>query len=373
MKCRTVLATVTVTMAGALAAAACGSSVSAEIDRDRQLDADMAAVVASGVPGVALVIRDEGNTTRLAQGLGDVATGTPMGVDDRIRIGSLSKSYVAVVVLQLVDEGRLALDDRIEQWVPGLVPNGADISVRQLLNHTSGIPNYEEHPDYMAPYLAGDFGHVTTPRQLVHMGTSQGELFPPGTSSAYSNTNYTVAGLVVEAATGRPLAEELERRIFDPLDLDATYLPEAPEIDGVHAHGYFVMGQPPATDVTRFSPSIGWAGGGIVSTDADVTTFYRALLGGELLPAHLLEQMMTTVTGSSGERYGLGLAQRELSCGTAWGHGGNFPGYLVESYSSPTGGHQVTAAYNLDPNSMAPASKEAVTSLLEHAFCGVDG
>src|SRR3954454_10203423 len=107
MKCRIVLSTVAVTMAGALTAAACGSSVSAEIDRDRQLDADMAAVVASGVPGVALGLSDQGNTTRLAQGLGDVASGTPMGVDDRVRIGSLSKSYVAVLVLQLVDEGRL--------------------------------------------------------------------------------------------------------------------------------------------------------------------------------------------------------------------------------------------------------------------------
>jgi D-alanyl-D-alanine carboxypeptidase len=356
----------------ALALAACGgASIAKEVARDKQVDTDMAAVTASGVPGVAIVIRDGGSTSRVASGVGEVATNTPMTVGDRVRIGSLAKSYVSVVLLQLAGENKLSLEDSVEKWLPGLVPNGANITIRQLLNHSSGIANYEEHPQYLAPYLAGDLAHVTTPAELVAMGTSRGPLFPPGTSSAYSNTNYTVAGLIIEKVTGSTLGAQFEQRIFGPLKLGSTYLPTAPEIDGKHAHGYFVVDKPPATDFTRFSPSIGWAGGSIISTPDDVTVFYRALLGGHLLRPELLKQMMTTIPGSNGEQYGLGLAQKTLPCGTAWGHGGNFPGYLVESYSSLDAQHQVTVAYNLDPNSMQQASKDAVERLLQDAFCGV--
>ena len=267
MQHRTAFLSIAIAAAGVFAVAGCDSSISAEIARDRQLDTDMAAVTDTGVPGVALVIRDGDNTTRLAHGVGESATNTPLQVDDQFRIGSLSKSYVAVVMLQLVDEDRLALDDSIERWVPGLVPNGGEITVRQLLNHTSGIPNYEEHPDYMAPYLAGDFGHVTTPQQLVDMGTSQRDAVPAG---------HRLDVLEHELHDRRPRHRGGHRhdagRAARPAHLRAVgarappRCPTDPEIEGTHAHGYFVLGQPPATDVTRFSPSIGWAGGGIVST-----------------------------------------------------------------------------------------------------------
>jgi D-alanyl-D-alanine carboxypeptidase len=353
----------------AVAAGACGS-ISREVARDKKVDADLAAVNATGVPGVSILVRQGASTSRVASGVADVATGAPVKVSDQFRIGSISKSFVSVVVLQLAQEHKLSLEDSVARWLPGLVPNGDKITVRQLLNHTSGIANYEEHPDYMAPYLKGDFGHVTTPAQLVRMGVAQGPLFPPGTSSAYSNTNYTVAGLIVEKVTGTTLGDQLTQRIFTPLKLGSTSLPTSPEITGPHAHGYFVLAQPPATDVTTFSPSIGWAGGGIVSTTDDVTTFYKALLGGRLLSPEMLAQMMTTVPGTNGEMYGLGLAQRELPCGTVWGHGGNFPGFLMESYSSVSGEHQVTVAYNMDPNSMQPPTVDAVQKLLVDAYCG---
>jgi D-alanyl-D-alanine carboxypeptidase len=358
-----------VLVALAVTAGACGS-ISREVARDRKIDADVAAVNATGVPGVSILVRQGGSTNKVASGVGDVATKVPVKVDDEFRIGSVSKSFVAVVVLQLGQEHKLSLEDPVARWLPGLVPNGDKITVRMLLNHTSGIANYEEHPDYLAPYLKGDLGHVTTPAQLVRMGTSQGPLFAPGTSSAYSNTNYTVAGLIVEKVTGTTLGDQLAQRIFGPLKLRSTSLPTQPEITGPHAHGYFVLGQPPATDVTTFSPSIGWAGGGIVSTTEDVTAFYQALLGGRLLEPAMLAEMMTVVPGANGEMYGLGLAQRVLPCGTVWGHGGNFPGYLMESYSNAAGDHQVTVAYNLDPNSMQPPSVDAVKQLLVDAYCG---
>ncbi len=370
---RSITAAAALAAALAVAAGACsGTSISQEVARDKKVDVDMAAVTAAGIPGVSIVIRDGGSTSRVALGVGEVATNTPMQVDDQVRIGSVAKTFVSVVVLQLVDEGKLGLDDPIEKWVPGLVPDAADITVRMLLNHTSGIANYEEHPDYMAPYMAGDVAHETTPAQLVAMGNALGPWFSPGADAAYSNTNYTVAGLVVEKVTSSTLGAQLDRRIFRKLDLESTSLPSAPELTGQHAHGYFVMGDPagPATDVTTFSPSIGWAGGGIVSTPDDVTKFYRALLDGSLLSQEMLAEMMNADHQVGQEMYGLGLAAKQLPCGTVYGHGGNFPGYLMESYHSADARNQVTVSYNLDPNSMPAAAIEAVERLLVDAYCG---
>lgn len=370
---RSITAAAALAAALAVAAGACGgTSISQEVARDQKVDVDMAAITAAGVPGVSIVIRDGGSTSRVALGVGEVATNTPMQVDDKVRIGSVAKTFVAVVVLQLVDEGKLSLDDPIEKWVPGLVPNGADITVRMLLNHTSGIANYEEHPDYMAPYMAGDVGHETTPAQLVAMGNSLGPWFAPGADAAYSNTNYTVAGLVVEKVTSSTLGAQLDQRIFRKLDLKSTSLPSAPELTGQHAHGYFVIGDPagPASDVTTFSPSIGWAGGSIVSTPDDVTKFYRALLDGRLLSPEMLAEMMNADHRVGQEMYGLGLAAKQLPCGTVYGHGGNFPGYLMESYHSADAHKQVTVSYNLDPNSMPKAAVEGVERLLVDAYCG---
>ncbi|MEV7565388.1 serine hydrolase domain-containing protein [Streptomyces tanashiensis] len=354
----------------ALLISACGEEGESSSDSQKtNLQPFVEAVLASDIPGAVVVTADKGDQVANAWGLGDIASKTPMKVEDRFRIGSLAKSYVAVVILQMVDEGKMTLDDSVEKWLPGLIPEGGKITVRQLLNHSSGIPNYEENPKYLAPYLAGDVTHVTTPQQLVNLGTSLPRKFQPGTDAAYSNTNYTVAGLIIEKVAGASLASQFNERIFKPLKLDSSYLPTGPDISGPHAHGYFVLGKPPATDVTRFSPSIAWAGGGIIATSGDVSSFYHALLTGRLLPPDLLKEMMTTVTGTSGAKYGLGIVPRQFSCGTWWGYGGNFPGYLVESYATANGQRQATIAVNYDPNSMQPKTKTAVEKLTDKAAC----
>ena len=147
----------------------------------------------------------------------------------------------------------------------------------------SGIADFETDPRYLKPYLSGDFGYYWAPRQLVKMAVSHPPLFPPGVTkhTSYSNTNYVLLGLVVEAATGNSIGAELRNRIFRPLHLDGTSYPTTkPGLPSPYAHGYIVVGKPPATDVTGLSPSLSPASGAIVSTAEDVADFYRALLSG---------------------------------------------------------------------------------------------
>ena len=137
-------------------------------------------LVASGIPGAILIVRNGNHTVRLTSGLGDIAHKTPMSARDHFKIASLTKTYVATVVLQLVGEGKLNLSDSVEQWLPGLVPNGKNITLRQLLNHVSGIADFESDPRYLKPYLSGNLGYYWAPRQLVKMAVSHKPLFPPG-------------------------------------------------------------------------------------------------------------------------------------------------------------------------------------------------
>jgi D-alanyl-D-alanine carboxypeptidase len=170
-------------------------------------------VVEAGAPGVVGLIRIGERTWQGASGLGDLRGKRRARAGDRFRIGSVTKSFVAMVVLQLV-EGRLRLGDNLERWLPGLVPGGERITVRQLLNHTSGLYNYTD--DLPEP------PRRVRPRQLVAIATGHRPLFAPGTEFSYSNTNYILAGLLAERVTGQRLADQLEQRILQPLGLDDT-------------------------------------------------------------------------------------------------------------------------------------------------------
>jgi D-alanyl-D-alanine carboxypeptidase len=297
-----------------------------------------------------------------------------MRTGDRFRIASLTKSYTAAVVLQLVGEGRLSLDDTVEQRLPGVVPNGSAITIRRLLNHTSGLFDHEQDPRVFAPYFAGDFSHHWEPRALVDMALSHPPLFAPGARQSYSSTNYVIAQLIVEAVTGRPLGVELERRLFAPLRLRGTAYPPAAAIAGRHAHGYMVVGNPPALDVTGIDPSYSPGSGAIVSTAADVARFYGALLGGRVLNRSQLRAMKVTlpVGGGSdipGQRYGLGVGTFPTACGRAWGHNGSQPGYMTFAYASADGRRQAVLMANLSPDSMSRGTVRRFLALIETAFC----
>ncbi len=347
------------------------SSAAAPVSGDTlapTLRKQMKDLVAAGVPGVVVLVRRDGRTVRLASGYSNLAKKTPMRVGDRFRIGSVTKSFVATVVLQLVGEGKLSLDDSIERWLPGLVPNGGNITVRQLLSHRSGLFDYLGDESVLKPYLSGDFGYVWTPPKLVAVSTAHPPVFEPGAKFSYSNTNYIVLGLIVEAVTGNPIGAELRQRIFEPLGLRSTLFASSQRIPGAHAHGYLVSGKNKLQDVTGVSPSYAWAAGAIVSTASDIARFYRALLGGQLLPPDLLQAMETFE-----DDYGLGLFHVKLPCGEIVGHDGAIAAYLTLAFNSTDGKRQFVVLANsltFDDQVGGKQAQRALGRLLQTAACG---
>jgi D-alanyl-D-alanine carboxypeptidase len=308
-------------------------------------------LVRDGAPGALAVVRTPTAVHRAASGLAERDPRTPLRATDRFRIASLTKSFVATVVLQLVAEGKLSLTDPVERWLPGLVPNGGSITIRELLNHTSGLFNYTDDDGFRTT-LATEPTRSWSPQELVAIAIRHPPLFPPGTNSSYSNTNYVLLGLIVETVTGTTLGQQLRNGLFQPLALGSTSLPTTLPIDGSYAHGYIGWRTLPSLPVgtlvdvsATLSPTWGWAAGGIVSDGDDVTRFYAALLSGKLLRPRQLRAMLTMADGSN---YGLGLARFQTGCGTAYGHVGDFIGWRTVAYARPHGRRAAVVMVNID-------------------------
>jgi D-alanyl-D-alanine carboxypeptidase len=329
-------------------------------------------IVTDGVPGAIGYERHGSQVTVVTSGLADVATRTPMTAGDRVRVGSVTKTFVATVVLQLVAEHALSLGDTVARWLPGLVPGGAGITVQELLQHTSGIYSYTNDPGFQQA-LATDPTRVWQPTELVRIAVTHPPLFPPGTAFAYSNTDYVLLGLIIQGVTGHPVGQELQARIFHPLGLRDTYFPYAnPHLRTPYAHGY-LLGQPGTTgpvDGTVMSPSWAGAAGGIVSTAADLARFSTALLSGKLLPPAQLQEMMTTTPTGQGDDYGLGIQAEPFPCGTAWGHQGSFHGYFSNAYTTTGGTSQVIILVNADSGTLSKPQQDAIVNALITGICG---
>jgi D-alanyl-D-alanine carboxypeptidase len=352
----------------ALAAAPAASAAPPRGELQRAVDR----VVAAGAPGVIALVRDGGRTVRVAGGYANLNTRRDLRVDDRFRVGSATKTFVAAVILQLAGEGRLGLSDTVERWLPGQVPNGGAITVRQLLNHTSGLADYapDEDDTFIRRVLA-DRHRVWTPGELVALGTARPPLHAPGARWSYSNTGYILLGQIVEAATGNPLETELRTRLFAPLRLRATSFDSRARIAGRHAHGYSRIGARRSYDISVLNQTWAGAAGAIASTAGDLARFHRALFGGRLLRPRLLAQMRTTVpTGADVQSYGLGLIRSRFPCGTFWGHGGETLGYLSYADSRRGGRRQVMIAVTADQSVFRRRTMLALERLRELAYCG---
>jgi D-alanyl-D-alanine carboxypeptidase len=325
------------------------------------LQAQADALVAAGATGVVGRAPDGHGVAQVAAGVEERTSGRPAQRGDSFEIGSITKTFMATLTLQLVAERRLRLDDTIERWLPGVVPNGDHITLRMLLNHTSGLFDYTSDPALLQGALT-DPTRVFNPQELVALATAHAPYFAPGTSWKYSNTNFVLVGMILQAVTGLAPRDLLRLRITGPLHLTGTYLADqAPVGDRPwYLHGYLLEfgadGVAQYYDVSGISLSWASTAGAIISTTQDLDRFFTALLGGRLLPPAQLKEMETTVTvpntgGTVG--YGLGLLRSDTPCGTVWGHDGATLGHLSEALYTVDGRHGMVSDVSTRPVNLA--------------------
>ncbi|HWD04154.1 MAG TPA: serine hydrolase domain-containing protein [Amycolatopsis sp.] len=281
--------------------------------------------------GALVQVRGSAGAWSGVSGTRDENTGAPVPPSAHFRIGSITKTFTAVVVLQLAAENRVDLDLPVQRYLPGLLPaDYPPITVAQLLNHTSGLPGVDlpEDPQWIVEHRYTVF----TPQQVLATAFRHALVFPPGTQQQYTNTNYLVAGLLIEHVTHRPYAAEVRDRILRPLGLRDTSVPgNDPNLPAPYSHGYQVVnGQ--LVDLTRMNQSIPWAAGEMISTADDLDTFLLALFRGRLVPQPQLQRMFTVpnvkIHGSADPAiYSQGLMTATVNGVTVWGKTGSRYGY----------------------------------------------
>lgn len=312
-----------------------GTLIFAQSNLEAEVDMLLARYVAEDEPGVVLLVSTPEDTATSAVGLANLEENTPLQADDQFRIGSITKTFVSVVMLQLQDEDVLSLDDLASDWleddVLAEIPNGDEVTLQQLLNMTSGIPDYLT-ADAFYDAIDDDPSHPWTADETLTFVYGDDPLFASGEAFEYSNTNYNMLQLIIEEATGMSLADVLEERIFTPLEMEDSYL-EDPNNLGVNiVHGYAPEDDGSFTDITFVNDGAGMADGGIVSTVADMELFAMGLISGDLISDDALAEMMETTEASENE-YGLGLDVIEgPDGGQIIGHSGSTGGFQSIMY-----------------------------------------
>ncbi|MFI1714109.1 serine hydrolase domain-containing protein [Streptomyces litmocidini] len=341
--------------------------------------------VDAGFAGVQMRVTDERGSWAGSAGVSELGAGAPPSTDGRFWIGSSTKTFTAALVLCLVAEGAIGLDDHVADRLPAF---GLDerITVRMLLQHTSGLHNYTGEPDPDGTFVPGidatgrawveNRFREYAPEELVRFALDRPARFEPGTDQSYSNTNYTLAALLVEAVAGRPYAEEMERRILGPLGLRDTLVPGArTELPEPYAHGYcrYRDGEEwKVVDVSRQNLSLLFGAGDMISTTRDLLTFFSALLGGRLLPGPVLAEMLAP-HGMLG--YGLGVFVQDLGPGggtLVHHHGGAPGGYGALMMGTPDGSRTLAAGLTTGDSAADPAQTfpKALAALIGSVFGG---
>ncbi len=319
------------------------------------LQAGTDALVAHGATGGVTRLSDPVfGTISASSGVADRSTNLPVDPAAHFRIASLSKAFVATLVLELEAQGKLKITDSVEHWLPGLVPNGANITLTELLNHSSGLFNYTDSPS-LPPFLS-TMDQAFTPEQLVALALENPPYFAPGNGYHYSNTNYVLLAMVIEKVTGEPYGQQLNEQIIQPLHLSGISVPNDGDIAAPLLRGY-VTSSGTVYDTTAQNPTRWYGAGQLVSTPADVNTFTSALLSGRVLPATQLAELKNNrVAIDSTRDYGLGLVRDKASCGpTTWEHTGRTPGFESTSVHSDDGARNVVVFYSGTAGSQAAA------------------
>ncbi|MET8628041.1 serine hydrolase domain-containing protein [Kitasatospora sp. NPDC004669] len=341
------------------------------------------ATMRAGAPGAFAVIRDhdeDERTRSLTVGKANL-DGTPMNSSWRFRVGSNSKMFAAVLVMQLAEEGRIDLDKPLRDYLPaGTLPENWTMTGRQVMEHRAGV--YDHTDDLLeqageettSAFEARIRTKVYAPADLVAMSVKHGPQYTPGSRYSYSNTDFVLMGMAVEHLTGRPYADVLRERITEPLGLDKTsFVVPDQRIEGAHVTGYLTNDDrtKPLLDSTEQTGSWVWSAGAVISSAGDLDRFLTALMAGSdggLISDASLKQMeaaLPTPTAKIG--YGLGLRRISLSCGDVYGHSGIVQGYQTQSFTTPNGQRSVVVFANASNNG---AVTQGLMNALEPAFCG---
>ena len=350
------------------------SNADKELDRLRKMvQSKLDEMRASAeLPGItAGFVLADGRSVSVSSGLADVENKTPLAPGDLMLAGSIGKTYFAAVTLQLVHEGKLKLDEKIERWLGrepwfNRLPNAKDITLRMLMNHTSGIPEHVLDKDFIAAMRVSP-DRVWKPEELVAYVLDARPLFPAGQGWSYADTNYIVVGIIVERVTGKSFYGQVEKRILKPFALKHTRPSVSRTIPGL-VTGYSrpdspfgFTGRTIIDGKFIINPQMEWTGGGFVSTAEDLARWAKALYEGKVLKKEALDEMLTPVEarggrgGGSGNKYGLAVQIRQSEWGVSYGHGGWFPGYLSEMEYFPE--HKVAIAVQVNTDASASPKK----------------
>ena len=380
-----------VPLAAAIALGAVGGTASAAPSKDEttHLKSRAQGLVDAGYPAALAAVSDaKGESAGVAVGKGNLETGQAPPLDGEVRIGSNTKTFVAVVVMQMVQEGKVGLDEPIETYLPGLIRgegiDGSKITVRQLLQHTSGLPEYTDTiPGDSDIFQIKD--RYLQPRDLLDTALGKPAAFEPGTQWKYTNTNYIALGMLIERVSQRPVGEQIDQRIVKKLGLSHTYLPAPGDrsIKGTRPQGYHLSAEGKLEDITEMDPAWAWAAGAMVSTPSELNTFFQAVFDGRLLTQSSIDEMKNGAVDASsrlgpGTVYGLGLIGRSLTCGgTSWGHGGTIHGYQTNNAVGPDGTAAIFAVTALpsaiadqnNPESSAEEKYQRVEDAVDATLC----
>lgn len=348
---------------------------------DERLQRQLERLVAQddGPPGVIAVLTRGDRTQVYTAGVGDLATGRRPHLDDHMRIASIAKAFSGAVALRLVDQGLLSLDDTIGGRLPDQPAAWHAVTLRQLLQHTSGLPDFSADSEFLR-IIQADPRHLFDPRALLGFVADEPLLFRPGTLYEYSNSDNIAVALMTEAATGRRYEDLLEDLVYRPLDLRRTSLPLSYRLPRPFLHGYDVTLAAEPEDISEALSTSGvWASGGIVSTPRELGAFIRAYGGPALLSEKTRKEQLTFRPGDASEpagpgtnAAGLAIFQYTTRCGVLHGHTGNFPGYTQLAATTPDGTRSLTFSINTQTSkSNKPALLARLRTVQEDFACAL--
>ncbi|MFF3307847.1 serine hydrolase domain-containing protein [Streptomyces sp. NPDC002952] len=374
------LVTVCVAALTALTPSAAGARPSAPDDRALQQEIDEFAGAPGGPPGVIAVLRDGRGTRVLRAGTADLSTGRPPRAHDHMRIASVAKAFSGAVALTLVNSKDLALDDTLRERLPRLPRAWGSVTLRQLLNHTSGLPDYTQAPAFRETVTADPRHHFDSRRLLDYVADEPLD-FKPGSRYRYSNSDNIAVALMAEAVTGTTYERLLDELVYRKLGLRDTSLPQGYRLPKPYLHGYDVSVPDAPEDISEVLGASGvWASGGIVSTPSDLNRFIRGYAGGELYSRKVVREQRRWVKGASEpagpgrNSAGLALFRYTTRCGVVLGHTGNFPGYTQLAAATPDGSRSLTFSVTAQINKeLAPAQLERLRAVQEDFVCALLG